>query len=125
MQATPTVPPLADTTKNPENIVQRRRASDWTKPATLVEHPDSSATLSRERLSVCLNATYELEALANIMPGLVPDIVEAEGAHYAVRGIADRIRRLSHVLMAGLGDEVETVKNLERKVFGTAQREAA
>ena len=120
---------MSDATKNPENVVQRRRASDWKNPAatinTLTQHPDGSTTLSRRRLSICMDATYELEALANILPGLVPDIIEAEGAHYAVRGIADRIRRLSIVLMSGLDDEAETVKNLERKVFGAAQREAA
>lgn len=120
---------MTDATKTTENVVPRRRSTDWQKPNlpknTLTQHPDGSTTLSRERLSVCLDATYELEALANIMPGLVPNIMEAEGAHYAVRGIADRIRRLSIVLMGGLGDEVETVNSLERKVFGVEQREAA
>jgi len=82
-------------------------------------------TLSRERKMVCLESAWELEALANILPGLVPNVTEAEGAHYAVRGIADRIRRLSHVLMGGLFDEDETVKDLERKVFFGSERVAA
>jgi len=118
---------MSDTTKTAENVIHRRRADDWKKPDTpqssFTEHDDGSVTLSRERKMVCLESAWELEALANILPGLVPNVMEAEGAHYAVRGIADRINRLSCVLMSGLFDEGVTVKSLERKVF--VVREAA
>ena len=113
---------MSDTTKTAENVIPRRRASDWTKPATLVEHPDGSATLSDERKMVCLQAVWELEALTHILPGLVPD---HEPFHLTVRGIAGRIRSLSEVVICGLSDELTTLVQLERNVFGAAQREAA
>lgn len=84
---------------------------------TLTEHADGSATLSRERLMVCLESAWELEALASVLPGMVPNISEAHGAHHAVRGLSDRINRLSCVLMAGLHDDAATVETLERRVF--------
>lgn len=89
---------------------------------TLTEHKDGGATLGSERHMVCLQAAFELEALAGILPGLVPD---HEPSHLTVRGIAGRIRSLSRVLMSGLSDDSEPVAHLEREVFGTAQREAA
>lgn len=84
---------------------------------TLIEHPCGSATLSPERLNACLEAAYELEALATRLPGLVPNIEEVHGVHYLVRGMAGRIQSLSRVLMAGLSDEIETVAALQSEVF--------
>lgn len=84
---------------------------------TLTEHQDGSATLGSDRHMVCLQAAFELEALAGILPGLVPD---HEPSHLTVR-----IRSLWRVLMSGLSDDSEPVAYLEREVFGTAQREAA
>jgi len=89
---------------------------------TLTEHQDGSATLSSDRHMVCLQAVWELEALAGILPGLVPD---HEISHLTVRGIAGRIRSLSRVVISGLSDEIAPVAHLEREVFGPAQREAA
>ena len=84
---------------------------------TLNEHGDGSATLSSDRHMVLLQAAFELEALAGILPGLVPD---HEPSHLTVRGIAGRIRSLSGVLMSGLSDDSEPVAHLEREVFGAA-----
>lgn len=39
---------------------------------TLTLHGDGSATLSTDRLSACLSAAWELEALAQVLPGLCP-----------------------------------------------------
>ena len=109
------------TAAHPENVVPRRRAADWAKPATpestLIEHPDGSVTLSSERLMVCLESVWELEALANVLPGMVPNIAAAHGAHHAVRGLSDRIKRLSCVLISGLSDDGELLETLERRVF--------
>ena len=44
---------------------------------TLTLHGDGSATLSPDRLSACLSAAWELEALAQILPGLVPNLAES------------------------------------------------
>ena len=118
---------MTDATQNPENVIPRRRASDWAKPPTspkntLVEHPDGSVTLSGARQLVCLQAAWELDALADILPGIVSD---SFSAHLAVRGIAARICTLSQVLMSGLSDDLKTQAGLERDVFGAARREAA
>lgn len=106
------------TAAHPDNVVPRRRAADWAKPATpestLIEHPDGSVTLSSERQMVCLSAAWELEALANVLPGMVPD---HEPSHLIVRGLSDRIKRLSDVLISGLHDDALTVETLERRVF--------
>lgn len=92
---------------------------------TLTEHADGSVTLSASRLTVSLEACWELEALAQVLPGLVPNLAESGPAHFAVRGIADRIRRLSCAVMSGLHDDAETLANLEREVLGTAQTATA
>ena len=95
------------------------------RDGTLTELKDGGATLSRERLNACLEAAYELEALANILPGVVLDVAEADGAHYAVRGIAHRIRDLSRMVIGGLTDHAETVLTLETGLFTHPRREAA
>lgn len=86
---------------------------------TLTMHGDGSATLSTSRLSACLDSIYELEALAAILPGLVPNTAESGRAHYAVRGIAVRIRRLSQLVMSGLSDDLESVENLHVTILGS------
>ena len=86
--------------------------------STLTEHADGSVTLSASRLNVCLEAAWELEALANILPGLVPCAADSGPAHFAVRGIADRIRRLSCATMSGLSDDMQPLEDLQRTVLG-------
>ena len=86
---------------------------------TLNLHGDGSATLSADRLTVTLEACWELEALAQVLPGLVPCTAESGPAHFAVRGIADRIRRLSCAAMSALHDDQEPVEALQLMVLGT------
>lgn len=81
---------------------------------------NGSATLSEARHFACLEVAYELEALALLLPGLVPNIDEAHGAHHAVRGISGRLVSLAGALMAGLGDEVEKTEKISRKVLVSA-----
>lgn len=78
---------------------------------------NKSVTLGQDRHTVCLQAAWELEAMAFLLPTLVPNIDEGSGAHYAVRGIASRVLALSNVLMSALYDEVETTRDLENIVF--------
>ena len=92
---------------------------------TLNLHGDGSATLSSGRLTVCLEAAWELEALASILPGLVPSTAESGPAHFAVRGIADRIRRLSCAAMSGLNDDLHPLSDLQLVVLGSPRVEAA
>lgn len=81
---------------------------------------NGSVTLSKARLMVCLEATWELEVLAFLLPTLVPNIDEAHGAHHAVRGIAGRLVSLTGVLAGALWDEVEKTGDLERIVLATS-----
>ena len=82
---------------------------------SLIMPQDGGAILSEERRLVCLEAAWELEALANILPSLVPGHLPC---HFVLRCIADRIRRLSDVVVGGLSDEQDPLEDLERKVFG-------
>lgn len=92
---------------------------------TLTLHDDGSATLSRERLNAGLEAAWELEALAQVLPGLVPCTADSGPAHFAVRGIADRIRRLSCAAMSALSDDLHPLVDLEHTVFGCVRKAAA
>ena len=68
------------------------------------------------RRAVCLDATYEIEALAALLPGLVPR--EVDGAYLVVRGIAARLAHLSGVVMSGLNDDDASTVDLQYSVSG-------
>jgi hypothetical protein len=61
-------------------------------------------TLSERRMMACLEAAWEIDALARILPDQVPDIDECQGARLVVRGIAGRLLRLTSLLMSGIGE---------------------
>ena len=92
---------------------------------TLTEHADGSVTLSASRLTVSLEACWELEALAQVLPGLVPSPADSGPAHFVVRSIADRIRRLSCAAMSALSDDSHPLEDLQRMVLGATSGEAA
>ena len=46
MKATPTVPPLADTTATSDNVTMRRRATDWQQQATRSVLPGGCVVLA-------------------------------------------------------------------------------
>ncbi len=80
---------------------------------TLTLHPggltilaDNSAHLSPERHHVCLQAAWELEELAFLIPKAFEGL--------ALRGVAGRIKELSGVLMGALHDEGESTDELIR-----------
>ena len=72
-------------------------------------------TPSKERIGLCFDATYEIDKLARVLPGMVP--LDEDQAHYAVRAIAGRLLRLTHVLMSALGDDMETVADMRAILF--------
>ena len=84
---------------------------------SLTTGENESVILSKARQLVCLEAAWEMEALAYTLPNLVPNVDETHGVYHAVRGIAGRFVALSHVLMAAIGDEAETTAKLERRVM--------
>lgn len=67
---------------------------------------DNSAHLSPERLTASLQAAWELEELAFLIPKAFEGL--------ALRGVAGRIKELSGVLMDALHDEGESTDELIR-----------
>lgn len=78
--------------------------------------PEPGLSLSHARMMVCLEAAWEIDALARALPGQVPNIAECAEAGLVVRGIAGRLLRLSFVLMAGLGDDAQPTERLEKVI---------
>lgn len=77
---------------------------------------DTGVTLSEKRERICLEVAWELDALARLLPGLVPNIEEAHGAHHAVRGIAGRFLRLAEALMGAVQAPAYLDEHLEQIV---------
>ena len=75
-------------------------------------------TLSERRMIAYLEAVWEIDALARILPGQVPNIDGCHGAHHVVRGIAGRLLRLTSLLMSGIGEggDDSDIEALERIV---------
>ena len=92
---------------------------------SLTIHSDESVTLSKARHWVCLEAVWELDALALLLPKVTSNgDPEATQAALVVRGVAARIKELSSVLMAGLHDEMETTDALAFRVGVTSEGSA-
>lgn len=89
---------------------------------TLARNDDGSVTLAKERQQVCLSAAWELDALAQLLPGLVPFELDMQ-LHYTVRGLAARVERLANVLNSGLHDTAVQLERLERDVFVGGHRD--
>lgn len=83
-----------------------------------LQPPDDMGGLVRmdaRRQSAALDAAIELEALARLLPSLVPNNGDnSHEAHYSVRGVAGRVLRLASVVMSALSDESEATERLER-----------
>ncbi len=85
--------------------------------ADLTTNADKSVTLTARRNLVCLEAAWELDALADLLPTVTTKgIPEATKTSYQVRAIADRIKTLASILMSGLGDALETTDDMEREL---------
>ena len=84
---------------------------------SLTPAEDGSTRLSAERLGICLESTWEIDALARALPGLIPITdTDSSALHFAVRGIAARILQLNDAVMAGLWDDGHTLLNLQKTV---------
>lgn len=82
----------------------------------ITTNADQSVTLSAMRSYICLQATWEIDALARALPDLVPHTEETIEARLVVRGIAARIMQLNEAVMGGLEDEILTVGRLHNAV---------
>ena len=77
---------------------------------------ESSQAFDQERQDLCLEAVWELDALAHLLPYQVSKWDDGS-ARFVVRGIAARIMHLTSMLMDGLGDPNVTNREIERKVM--------
>lgn len=59
--------------------------------------------IDEDRIKLMLDAVYEADKIARVLPGLVP--LDEESSYYAVRAMAGRLLRLTSVLMSGLSDD--------------------
>jgi hypothetical protein len=82
---------------------------------SIVNHPDQSVTLCHERLMAVLQSAFELEAIANHLPGL-----RAEDAYdpefFLLRAYAARIKELASRTMSAAGDNMEVPAQLLERV---------
>jgi|JI10StandDraft_1071094.scaffolds.fasta_scaffold276694_2 hypothetical protein len=77
-----------------------------------------SVTLSKARRDICMDAAYELDAIAAMLPSAVEKSDEvAMASHLRVRCMAARVQALAIVLMSGLLDEAVTTQELQSKVI--------
>lgn len=80
---------------------------------SLTRHENGSVTLSKDRGLVCLEAAWEVEAIASMLPDMVETYdVEAMRSRLRVRCAAGRLRELANALMAGLSDDAVAVEGL-------------
>ncbi|MFY9138641.1 hypothetical protein [Zwartia sp.] len=77
--------------------------------------------LNDARLSVCLDAVYELDTLARLLPVQMNCNNEDDfhNARLVVRSLAGRMLRLTSVLLSGLGDEHYSTDELEKIIHLT------
>jgi len=67
-----------------------------------------------DRVLLCLQATYELDKIARILPSTVP--LNEDQIHYAVKALAGRMLRLTSALLDGLGDDGVTTEEIRKIV---------
>lgn len=76
--------------------------------------PDAPITLSPTRKRACLEAAWEIEALALLLPKI--DQSEAPVAALQLRGVAARLAQLAGVVMSGLDDAMVDELELQRRL---------
>ena len=83
----------------------------------LKNNEDGSCVLNKERLMLCLKASWELSALAEMLPLLTTNETCKESrTRYQVRCVAGRISKLSQILSSGLDDDGQKTEELESEL---------
>ena len=87
---------------------------------SLTIHDDDSVTLSEKRGHVCLEASWELEAMSELLTKVAMyGALESNAAGYQVRCISSRLKVLASVMIFGLSDEQMTTDDMDRKLRAT------
>jgi len=80
--------------------------------------PDTPITLSHTRRRACLEAAWEIEALALLLPKI--DLTEEPAAALQLRGLAARLAQLAGVVMSRLDDAMVDEGDLQRLLHFSA-----
>ena len=68
--------------------------------------PEAQTSWTDDRKRVCLEASWELEALGKLLPAVLPSSVDMLSETMQVRCIAARLRTLASALMTALDDDM-------------------
>jgi hypothetical protein len=80
---------------------------------SLTTAKNGDVTLSKARHKICMEAAWELDAIAPMIPDAVDRTDEVAMASYLkVRCLAARVQALANALMAGLYDDAVPVTGL-------------
>lgn len=78
---------------------------------------DDSVIMTEKRSHLCLEASWELEAMSELLTKVAMyGALETNAAGYQVRCISSRLKVLASVMMSGLSDEQMPTDDLERKL---------
>lgn len=90
-----------------------------TAPAVAASSGGPGVCLDEERQLLCLEAVWEIDALARTLPGMVPAPRDMEDyadecmrMGYLLRAAAGRMLRLTSVLMSCIGDDIDSTAEL-------------
>lgn len=77
-------------------------------------------SLSPRKQQLLLEAAYEIDALAHLLPGLLPPLEEIARERLQLRGQAMRFIQLADAIMSCVGDDIPSMRQLELKVYPQA-----
>jgi len=78
--------------------------------------PGDGPVMDEGRITVCLEAAWEIDALARLLPSLLTRDDDDLAEFLQVRGVAARLRSISTVLMSACADEQETTESLRQRL---------
>lgn len=83
------------------------------------ENQSSDVELSWQRQLACLEAAWELAALARQLPIIVPLDDSTNQQHFVIRGVVARIDKLASIVISAIheDEEIAPTKNLRRDLF--------
>lgn len=87
------------------------------KTASSDEGRGVGSALHAENMAVAHEIAWEIAAIARALPGMAPTSGDAEDTPFLVRGAADRLHRLSGILMQLLDAPEAPVGDLAREAF--------
>lgn len=111
-----------ETHENKHHIQNRQQFAPTGKGSImlLTSKETGAVTLGKERHLACMEAAWELEALAYALPALTSNSDnESTRSSLVVRGIAGRCLTLAELLVSALHDDMHTTEELLRCVLVT------